>query len=79
MKILLQHTGSRLFYKSTDTWVPDESEARAFSSALEAIEFCERQGLSGLEIVLRPPLGNELRVPMARDSASHSRDPQPPA
>jgi hypothetical protein len=76
MKILLQHSGSRLFYKNTDTWVPDETEARAFSSALEAIELCERQGLSGLEIVLRPPLGNELRVPMARDSA---RDSQPPA
>jgi hypothetical protein len=76
MKILLQHSGSRLFYKNTDTWVPDETEARAFGSALEAIELCERQGLSGLEIVLRPPLGNELRVPMARDSA---RDPLPPA
>jgi hypothetical protein len=78
MKILLQHTGSRLFYKSTDVWVPEENEARAFSTALEAIEFCEQQGLSGLEIVLRPPPGgNELRVgPIPRSVSQRS---QPPA
>ncbi len=71
-----------MFFKNADTWVPDETEARVFSSALEAIELCERQGLSGLEIVLRPPLGSELRVPMARDSGGtfpEARDPQPPA
>jgi hypothetical protein len=63
MKILLQHTGSRLFYKSTGVWVEAESEARPFNSALEAIEYCEKQGLTGLEIVLRPPAGgDELRV-----------------
>jgi hypothetical protein len=77
MKILLQHTGSRLFYRSTDVWVPEEGEARAFNSALEAIEFCEQQGLSGLEIVLRPsPGGNELRVGPIPPTASQR--PQPP-
>ena len=62
MTILLQHTGSRLFYKSTGAWVEAETEARPFNSALEAIEYCEKQGLIGLEIVLRPRSGGELRV-----------------
>ena len=76
MKILLQHTGSRLFFKSTGEWVEEESEGRAFNSALEAIEYCEKQGLTGLEIVLRPPTGgDELRVgPIPLPSSQ----PQPP-
>jgi hypothetical protein len=63
MKILLQHTGSRLFYKTTGVWVEGETEARPFNSALEAIEYCEKHGLIGLEIILRPSAGgDELRV-----------------
>lgn len=54
MKILLQHTGSQLFYKGTGAWVSEECDARPFNTALEAMEFCEKQGLAGLEIVLRP-------------------------
>ena len=53
MKILLQHTGSRLFYKSLGIWVDDELEARIFVTALDAIEFCQQQGLTSVEIVLR--------------------------
>src|SRR5205085_10556910 len=53
MKILLQHTGSGLFYKGLGIWVPDEIDARVFVSALDAIEFCQQQGLSSVEIVLR--------------------------
>jgi len=53
MKILLQHTGSRLFYKSLGIWVADELEARLFVTALDAIEFCQQQGLTSVEIVLR--------------------------
>ena len=53
MKILLQHTGSGLFYKSLGFWVTDENDARVFLSALDAIEFCQQQALSSVEIVLR--------------------------
>ncbi|MCI0744321.1 MAG: hypothetical protein L0Y58_02845 [Verrucomicrobia subdivision 3 bacterium] len=78
MKILLQHSGSRLFYKSVDAWVEDETEARIFGSALEAIEFCERNSLSGLEIVLRPPPpGPDLR--MEPIPAPPAPRPSPPA
>ncbi len=59
MKILLQHVGSGLFYKSLDTWVQDENEARNFSTALSAIEFCEQQGISGAQIILRPGSAEE--------------------
>ena len=63
MKILLQHTGSRLYYKSTGDWVQEENEARPFKSAFEAIEFCEQQQITGVEIVLRPSAQiPELRV-----------------
>jgi hypothetical protein len=68
MKILLQHTGSRLFHKTIGVWVQEESEARAFDSALEAIEYCERQGLAGVEIVLRPaPFGATGPVPLSSE------------
>ena len=53
MKILLQHTGSGLFYKSLGVWVRDEDDARVFVSALDAIEFCQAQGMTSVEIVLR--------------------------
>jgi len=76
MTILLQHTGSRLFYKSTGAWVEGEAEARPFNSALEAIEYCEKQGLTGLEIVLRPRSGDELRVgPVPIPSQPQTRPP----
>ena len=54
MKILLQHTGSGLFFKGLDTWVRDETEARTFGTALSAIEFCEQHGISAAQIILRP-------------------------
>ena len=53
MKILLQHLGSGLFFKGLDTWVQDEAEARNFSTALSAIEFCEQQGISSAQIIVR--------------------------
>jgi hypothetical protein len=63
MKILLQHTGSGLFYKSLGIWVRDEDEARVFVSALDAIEFCQQQGLTSVEIVLRSDQPqNDIRV-----------------
>jgi hypothetical protein len=78
MRILLQHTGSRLYYKSTGAWVQEESEARPFKTALDAIEFCEQQALTGVEIVLRPSASTpELRVgpvPTSRPQA----EPRPP-
>lgn len=80
MKILLQHTGSRLYYKSTGVWVQEEGEARPFKSALEAIEFCEQQALSGVEIVLRPSAAiPELRVGPLTPSPSAARGDQSPA
>jgi len=63
MKILLQHTGSGLFYKSLGIWVRDEDEGRVFVSALDAIEFCQQQGLTSVEIVLRSDQPqNDIRV-----------------
>lgn len=79
MKILLQHTASRLFYASTGAWVEEEGQARSFATALEAIEYCEKQGLSGLEIVLRPSCsGDEMRVGPIPIPASPPRQ-HPPA
>jgi hypothetical protein len=63
MKILLQHTGSGLFYKSLGVWVRDEDDARVFVTALDAIEFCQGQGMTSVEIVLRTDQPqNDLRV-----------------
>jgi len=63
MKILLQHTGSGLFYKSLGIWVTDENDARVFISALDAIEFCQQQALTSVEIVLRSDQPqNDIRV-----------------
>jgi hypothetical protein len=78
MKILLQHIGSRLYYKSTGVWTQEEGEARPFRTALEAIEFCEQQRLTGVEIVLRPsPTIPELRVGPLTPPASSTIGEQP--
>ena len=50
MKILLQHTGSGLFYKSLGIWVADENDARVFVSALDAIEFWSVCSVNGLAL-----------------------------
>ena len=54
MKILLQHTGSGLFFKGLDAWVREEADARIFGTALSAIEFCEQHGIAAAQITLRP-------------------------
>ena len=59
MKILLQHTGSGLFFKALDIWVREETEARIFSTALSALEFCEQHGICAVEIILRPEHAGE--------------------
>lgn len=54
MKILLQHTGSGLFFKGLDAWVREAADARIFGTALSAIEFCEQHGIAAAQIILRP-------------------------
>src|SRR5262245_58977137 len=53
MRILLQQKESGLYFKDIGAWVPVSAEAMDFVSSTAAIEFCRRNGLSGVQVVLK--------------------------
>ena len=53
MKILIQNRKSKLFFKSINSWTPNEDEAANFSSALAALNFSSQQSLGDTEVIFR--------------------------
>jgi hypothetical protein len=53
MRILLQQKETGLYFKDIHAWVEASSEAMDFLSSTAAIEFCEANRLSGLQLVLK--------------------------
>ena len=53
MRILLQQKDSGLYFKGPDVWVRNSLEAVDFVNSTAAIELCARQGLAGVQLVLK--------------------------
>lgn len=53
MKTILQHRATGRFVKGQGAWTTKEEKARSFTSSLAALDFCARQGISDVEIVLK--------------------------
>ena len=53
MRIFLQQTVTGLYLKDVDMWTSDRSEAMEFVSSTKALEFCERNKLDAVQVVLR--------------------------
>ncbi len=55
MRVLLQQTASGLWWAGPGVWVPEKKSARAFGGTVEAMDFCQAQGLRHVQIVLSFP------------------------
>lgn len=53
MRILLQQKDTGLYLKDNNAWVAASTEATDFVSSTAAIEFCEANNLTGLQLVLK--------------------------
>ncbi|MBC8096901.1 MAG: hypothetical protein H7Y43_13930 [Akkermansiaceae bacterium] len=53
MKVLLQHKESGHYLKDAGVTTRDSSDAMDFLSSTQAIEFCARHKIIGMQIVLR--------------------------
>ena len=53
MRILLQQKDTGLYFKQLDSWVRQHSEAMDFVSSTAALDFCKRNKLAGVQMVLK--------------------------
>ena len=53
MRILLQQKDTGLYFKDLDSWVRPHTEAKDFVSSTAALDFCKRNKLAGVQMVLK--------------------------
>ncbi len=53
MRILVQQKETDLYFKDIDSWTPDSSEAMDFVGSTAAIDFCVRNRLAEVQLVLK--------------------------
>jgi hypothetical protein len=53
MKVLLQNLNTKLFFKRPGGWTDDLEKARDFPNSLNAINFCNANGLRDVQVLLK--------------------------
>jgi hypothetical protein len=53
MKALLQQMDSGLYFEAPGEWILDHESAHDFRSSLTARTYCHRNGIEGVQIVLK--------------------------
>ena len=53
MRILVQQIETGLYFKAIDAWARSSQEAMDFVSSTAAIDFCVRNKLDGVQLVLK--------------------------
>ncbi len=53
MKILLQHSRTRLYLRGPGDWTANPAEALDFQHSQKAIDFARQHGLSGVQIAVK--------------------------
>jgi len=53
MRILLQQKETGLYLRDLDSWVRKSGEALDFLSSTQAIDFCAKNRLAGVQLVLK--------------------------
>ena len=72
MRILLQQKDSGLYFKDIESWTRDSSEGMDFLSSTAAIDFCSRNKLKGVQLVLKfEEQKYDIVLPVLQRSASH--------
>lgn len=76
MRILLQQTGSGLYFRDVGSWVASGSEAMDFISSTVAIEFCATNRITGVQLVLKFEEDRyDIVLPMRNPADSSSTRP----
>jgi len=53
MKVLLQNLNTKLFFRQPAGWTEDIEKARDFPNSLNAINFCNTNGLKNVQVLLK--------------------------
>jgi hypothetical protein len=80
MRILLQQKDTGLYFKELDSWVRQHTGAMDFVSSTAALDFCKRNKLAGVQMVLKfEEQSYELVLPVmaARDLPGPRPSPPP--
>lgn len=72
MRILLQQKETGLYFKDIDSWTRTGSEGMDFLSSTAAIDFCTRNKLKGVQLVLKfEEQKYDIVLPVLHRPASH--------
>ena len=72
MRILLQQKETGLYFKDIDSWSRASSEGMNFLSSTAAIDFCTRNKLKGVQLVLKfDEQKYDIVLPVMHRPASH--------
>lgn len=80
MKILLQQKETGLYFKDLNAWARYQSEAMDFVSSTAAMDFCKKNNIAGVQMVLKfEEQAYELVLPVvAAHEAPRQRPTQSP-
>jgi hypothetical protein len=53
MKVLLQNVTTHLYFRQLGSWTDDVEKARDFPNSLNAINFCNSNGLKEVRVLLK--------------------------
>ena len=53
MKVLLQNVTTKLYFRQLGSWTDDVEKARDFPNSLNAINFCNSNGLKEVRVLLK--------------------------
>jgi hypothetical protein len=79
MRILLQQKETGLYFKDLDSWARQQAEAMDFVSSSAAMDFCKKNRINGVQMVLKfAEQAYELVLPVlaARESSRPAPPPQ---
>jgi hypothetical protein len=65
MKVLVHNSKTKLFYVAVDHWTVDRKQARDFGQVEIAIQTCQKQRITGVEVIVDLDDGfNDLVLPI---------------
>ena len=80
MRILLQQKETGLYFKDLDSWARHQTEAMDFVSSTAAMDFCKKNRINGVQMVLKfEEQAYELVLPVIAAKETSGQRPAPPA
>lgn len=69
MKIFIQHIGTQKYLRGVATWVKKSAGAHLFPSSFDAVLYCLKRGLAGVNIVIERPRGRRPLIVLVDKTA----------